>query len=431
MAKIEWPFYGNQGNLTMEKGFLSQYFVSVAAKRLSAVEVDPQRSNQHEFNGTRELKSVLGLSTGEKIQFHTRFIWFGGINEGVVTDGFVTWYDARANHPTRSEYRLYFPTNEVMDLGQEGDAVFIAKRTDETLLIIITPSHSTLENQLIWLFGESGQLDLNFTLKDFRDDDQEVDYPVRFILDELGIDIEEPESDWLDELLKEFKGSFPSTKEFGLFARKHHPEEINAKEDPDMALMKWIEFEELLFKRLERHQVASRIEQGFIEENGTDVEGFVSFSLSVHNRRKSRAGHSLENHLERIMYDFGLNYTRGGKTENNSKPDFLFPGIEFYHSNSFPNQYLSILGAKTTCKDRWRQVLSEAQKIERKHLLTLEPGISQNQTLEMNAHKLQLVVPKSIQMTYSLNQKEWLWNLREFLDFASENQKFMPNQFLF
>ena len=74
----------------MKQGFLSQYFVSVAAKKLSAVEADSTRSHQHEFNGSNELKSVLGTGTGEKISFSTRFIWFGGENEGIVSDGSVT-----------------------------------------------------------------------------------------------------------------------------------------------------------------------------------------------------------------------------------------------------------------------------------------------------------------------------------------------------
>lgn len=35
-----------------------------------------------------------------------------------------------------------------------------------------------------------------------------------------------------------------------------------------------------------------------------------------------------------------------------------------------------MLGAKTTIKERWRQVLEEANRIERKHLITLEPAVS-------------------------------------------------------
>ena len=62
-----------------------------------------------------------------------------------------------------------------------------------------------------------------------------------------------------------------------------------------------------------------------------------------------------------------------------------------------------MLGAKSTCKDRWRQVLSEAQRIPNKHLLTLEPGISENQTDEMQAKRLQLILPAQLHATYRRN----------------------------
>ncbi|WP_252177142.1 type II restriction endonuclease [Endozoicomonas sp. 4G] len=102
-------------------------------------------------------------------------------------------------------------------------------------------------------------------------------------------------------------------------------------------------------------------------------------------------------------------------TENKQKPDFLFPSFLCYHDSGFPVAKLRMLGAKSTCKDRWRQVLSEAEKIERKHLVTLEAGISQDQTAEMQAKNLQLVVPASVQTTYTSEQQEWLMSLREFI----------------
>ena len=45
---------------------------------------------------------------------------------------------------------------------------------------------------------------------------------------------------------------------------------------------------------------------------------------------------------------------------------------------------------KSTCKDRWRQVLTEADRIEKKYLFTLEAAISNNQTDEMQAKNVQL-----------------------------------------
>ena len=74
-----------------------------------------------------------------------------------------------------------------------------------------------------------------------------------------------------------------------------------------------------------------------------------------------------------------------------------------------------MLGAKSTCKDRWRQVPAEAAKIPRKHLLTLEPGISEAQPMQMGALNLQLVVPQSIPESYTTGQQAWLWSLGEFI----------------
>ena len=83
-----------------------------------------------------------------------------------------------------------------------------------------------------------------------------------------------------------------------------------------------------------------------------------------------------------------------------------------------------MLGAKTTAKDRWRQVLEEADRIERKHLITLEGAISENQTNEMISRKLQLVVPKDIHASYTENQQKWLYSIEDFLKEVKERQHF-------
>lgn len=63
---------------------------------------------------------------------------------------------------------------------------------------------------------------------------------------------------------------------------------MTAEDAPDVALMAWLDHEEAMFRRLERRIVSARIEQGFLSGDGVDVVGFLSFSLSVQNRRKSR-----------------------------------------------------------------------------------------------------------------------------------------------
>ncbi len=177
-----------------------------------------------------------------------------------------------------------------------------------------------------------------------------------------------------------------------------------------------------MFRRLERRIVAERIGGGFLAPEGADVDGFLSFSLSVQNRRKSRAGQALEHHLEAIFTANGIQNVRGAETENKNKPDFLFPGQDEYRDPGFPASRLTMLGAKSTLKDRWRQVLSEAERIDAKHLLTLEPGISENQTTEMQAKNLQLVVPRSLHATFRGTQQAWLMDVGSFLDLVKFRQ---------
>lgn len=81
-----------------------------------------------------------------------------------------------------------------------------------------------------------------------------------------------------------------------------------------------------------------------------------------------------------------------------------------------------MLASKSTCKDRWRQVLSEAERIKVKHLLTLEPSISVHQTDEMAAKNLRLVLPRRIHETYRPSQQGWLLDLSTYLAGLQEQQ---------
>jgi len=274
----------------------------------------------------------------------------------------------------------------------------------------------------LWLFGLEEQPGLAFEAREIRkDSDATLDFTARYILDELGIDPAEPEAGRLDTLIEPFGLDFPKTRIFSELARSSLPE-ISAIDDPDLALMAWIDREEQLFKRLERRVVEERIRTGFLSVDSADVDGFLSFSLSVQNRRKTRAGHSLENHLEAIFSAHKLRFARGAETENRNKPDFLFPGQAEYRDPRFPASRLTMLGAKSTLKDRWRQVLSEAVRIDNKHLLTLEPGISQNQTDEMQAKSLQLVLPAPLHVTYRESQRPWLMKLGDFIQIAKDRE---------
>lgn len=404
----------------MKRGYLSEYFEGVAIKRLSAVEADQTRSNQHEYNATREMLAFLGRPA-EATRLETRFLYLDDEDvEAVSEDAFLTLYDSRENQPNRSpEYRFYFPTTGVSQLAGQGDLLLIAKRRDGGLLVVIAEGGSSAASQLEWLFGFSNETYPKFSVRAELENEQDrVGFAASIILESIGVAVAPREETYLDTMLSRYDGNFPRSSVFSAFARETLPD-VDPRDDADAALMAWMEREEILFRTLERHLIADRLSQGFSADK---VDEFVSFSLSVQNRRKSRVGLALENHIEVVISSFGVQYKRSANTENKSKPDFLFPGETQYKDPFFDPDYLSMLAVKSTCKDRWRQILAEADRVERKHLLTTEAAISINQTDEMASKKVQLVVPRALHQTYLQSQREWLLDIEDFLGHVIERQ---------
>jgi hypothetical protein len=400
----------------MRRGYLSEHFKGVGAKRLSAVEASAERSRQHEFNGSRSLETLLGTPQGRQ-EFATRFLRISDEGEPASAEGTLTWYDARERHPSRSELRLYYTANDVTRLMQEGDLLVVALRQDGTLLAVIAEGGSSIEEQIEWLFGLDSPESEFEVVHEASFDQSRLQLAARIVLESIGISALEDDERALEMMLERFNGRFPSTAEFSAFARELSERTRFAESEIDEVLVTWLEKEETLFMTLERHIVKSRIEAGF-----RDVDDFMDYSLSVQNRRKARAGRSLENHLEMIFSTLRLSHTRGARTEGRSTPDFLFPGISEYRNGSFPTDRLTMLAAKSTCKDRWRQILTEAQRIRDKHLITLEPGITSHQTGEMSAAGVHLVVPAALHDTYRPAQRGRLMTLSDFVDMVRVRQ---------
>jgi len=389
---------------------LAALFERVAVKRLSRVEASPSHSNQHEFNGSNGLKEIFGTVSSRR---RARFIYLGDRDEDTLSaDGLLSWYDAREKHPTRSEFRLYYTPTPASEAMRAGDTAFFIIRPDESVLVVFAREHSTAEEQLLWLFrvrAPGQQLQVRLV----GDDNREIGFAVRGVLDTLGVELPPApvaEESAYDLLVTRYASGFPSTTEFSAFARELTAD-VSPLEDPDGALVTWLEREEALFRHLERHLLLERLQLGFAD----DVDAFLNFSLSVQNRRKARAGRALENHVEALLQIHRIPHERGRTTEGTSRPDFLFPSAVSYRDPAFPASNLRMLAVKSTCKDRWRQILAEADRITTKHLLTLESSISVAQTNEMDSRSVVLVLPRDLHETYAPAQQTRLLSLMGFL----------------
>lgn len=405
----------------MKQGYLSQYFDGAAAKHLSAVEADTFRSHQHELNGVDGLKQILGEPDG-KVRYPARFLYLADNEDRCLGDeAWLTWYDARQKARLergvmRWEYRLYFPDNAALQAAQAGDLLVVAKNRDESLLAIVAEKDSTAARQLLWMFGFDENLESGLAVRTEEEiEHDQLGFAERFILDQIGIEVIDEAPDDLELILERFGAKFPPTTEFSAFVRSLLPD-VTGREDPDAALLAWMEREERLYRTLERHLLVESLDDLLQKQDrkALDPEPFIKVVQSTLQRRKSRAGFALENHLEQVFQVHGITYTRTGVTEGRLKPDFIFPDIARYHDFQFPESGLTMLAAKTTCKDRWRQILNEAARIPYKHLITTEPGISENQTEEMSAEKVQLVIPKGLHGSYTPAQQKWIIPLAEF-----------------
>jgi hypothetical protein len=215
---------------------------------------------------------------------------------------------------------------------------------------------------------------------------------------------------------------FPSTIDLATNARTCYVNSYNIspnqiKSDPDKQILNWLEAEYELFKTIENSRYAEMIRTPF-----STVEVLVKTANTILNRRKSRAGKSLEHHLEEVFRTFELIFQTQVITENNKKPDFLFPNIESYNNLNFDESKLTFLASKTTCKDRWRQILNEADRIRTKHLFTLQQGISKNQLEEMDKYGVQLVVPKAYLKSFPSEYRSNILTLDQFVGLVHSKQ---------
>lgn len=394
---------------------LSSIFSAVAHKSLVRVDLPEMGSNQHELNGVAALKDFF--ETGEAVRGTLTWYYFADDQETRKEENVFTFYDARkksANRTGRSEWRFYY-YGSFLSTAQIGDWFVLARSHTGKLFALVFQRDSGWFRAALVLFGVEETNPTFDSLSRQQLDTQQLELLRRQILSELDLEVAVPAQPTDEELMvKKYGQRFPTTREMSAFARSQVEVDLN---HPDHTLMAWLDREEELFRALEQTVIRERLNIGF-----RDVDDFIEYSLSVQNRRKSRMGFALQNHLAEIFERSRLRFTPQARTEGNNRPDFIFPGQEQYQDPEFDERLLVMLGVKSTSKDRWRQVLDEADRILHKHLCTLEAGISTKQTDAMRNRNLTLVVPVKLHSTYTQEQLAHILSLETFIEFVRRQQ---------
>jgi hypothetical protein len=128
---------------------------------------------------------------------------------------------------------------------------------------------------------------------------------------------------------------------------------------------------------------------------------------------KSRAGGSLENHLENLFNVLGFKFVPQVQIIENARVDFLFPNLSAYKKQP---QNCMILSSQTTLKDRFRLSISQISAISsvRKYIVTatgaglINPSdrndLTDNKLREIGAKGFKIIVFDEVKNRYPNNQ---------------------------
>lgn len=315
-----------------------------------------------------------------------------------ITDSTLTWYESK------KELRL-------TRFGRGFK--FISPEYTGALFVLV---RHTIEDYAAFILNTED--DIQSFLDAFGLTPADTNRPIKFDC----LSSEEKEKEEISSFIRKLEVDFPSSEEMSREARILN-ELIDQRArkmiqtNPDALLLNWTNKEYTLFRALEHARYGETVANGF-----ETVDQFVDMANKVLNRRKSRAGKSLEHHLAAIFDGNEIRYTAQAITEGNKRPDFLFPSEEDYHNIEFQVEKLCTLAAKTTCKDRWRQVLNEADRLRDRHkyLCTMQQGISSAQMDEMQAEQVILVVPKPYISSYPKDRQDRIWTISKFVGYVKE-----------
>lgn len=117
--------------------------------------------------------------------------------------------------------------------------------------------------------------------------------------------------------------------------------------------------------------------------------------LSAGQQRKSRAGYSYEHHIEAMLRDGGIPFEKQVILESKKRPDFILPSLAFVDSGHADAGTGLILSAKTTLRERWKQVEREMGG-RSLFLTTVDENIAGNAIEDMASIGVRLVIPESL-----------------------------------
>ncbi len=250
-------------------------------------------------------------------------------------------------------------------------------------------------------------------------------------------------SAWLKgeiDLFARHNAVMPATAELAMLARQkflqqHGLEDLNpftigAPGDALMEISRRVEWE--LFQEFQRKDRSVELIRAVLGDKPVRVDApdvirrlIDSFQeidrlmLSASQQRKSRAGYSYEHQIEAMLTDGYIPFDKQVIVEARKRPDFVLPSLAFVDSGKPGSETGLILSAKTTLRERWKQVEREMGK-RALYLTTVDENIAGNAIEDMASFGVKLVIPESLKEAKwtEYDGRDNVLSFREFCDRA-------------
>lgn len=212
----------------------------------------------------------------------------------------------------------------------------------------------------------------------------------------------------LDQFIKDVS-ALPSPNDLAAQAKAEYlrstgepdldPFRLDAPGDAIMRISRDVEY--AIFRRYELRRRAAEVVRILAEQKrgvaDAVVRGFPALDaifLSASQQRKTRAGRSFEFHIASVLTDGRIQFAEQAVT-GGRRPDFVLPDRRTLQSIARTNSEAAVIAAKTTLRDRWKGLSSEALRCS-VYLATVDDRVMSPVINELAQEGITLVVPESL-----------------------------------
>lgn len=149
-----------------------------------------------------------------------------------------------------------------------------------------------------------------------------------------------------------------------------------------------------------------------------ELPAIDAMMLSAAQQRKSRAGYSYEHHIEAMLTGGNIPHQKQVVLASKKRPDFVLPSLAFVDSGREEAGTGLILSAKTTLRERWKQVEREMGGRDL-YLSTVDENVAGSAIEDMASIGVKLVVPESL-MSAKETEYSGHANVLSFADFCGK-----------